>query len=63
MNGQNASGYYSIGQTVSNAESLLQDAKTSGHGAPTHTPNVATQDYTDVDSGAVHNYWGGSWHP
>lgn len=35
---------------VSTREQLLKSAVTSGHGVPSHTPEVASQDYYDVDN-------------
>lgn len=34
---------------VSTREELLKSAVTSGHGAPTHKPEVSSQTYYDVD--------------
>ena len=47
---------------VSTREELLKDANVSGNGAPTHTPERATQTYVDVDTGTVHEWWAGAWH-
>lgn len=47
---------------VSTASELLYDAVTSGHGAPTHSPERPTQIYTDIDTGREYSWWGGVWH-
>lgn len=35
---------------VSTREELLKDKVTSGRGEPGHTPEVASQDYYDIDN-------------
>ena len=39
-----------IANTVSTREELLKKSVTSGKGVPAHTPEVAAQDYYDVDN-------------
>ena len=52
----------SVTNKVSDREELLKAASTSGHGAPGHTPEAASQTYVDVDSGQKYEWWAGTWH-
>lgn len=47
---------------VSTRDELLRDANVSGDGAPSHTPERATQTYVDIATGTVHQWWAGAWH-
>lgn len=39
-----------LANKVSKREELLKERVVSGNGAPSHTPEVAAQDYYDVDN-------------
>jgi hypothetical protein len=47
---------------LSTREELLKERNTTGSGAPTHTPEVAAQSYTDVATGQRYEWWAGAWH-
>lgn len=46
---------------VSTREQLLKERKVSGSGAPTHTPEVDAQTYTDIVTGTVYEWFAGNW--
>ena len=48
---------------VSSAVELLYNAVVSGKGAPSHTPEVAAQVYTDTQTGNQYQWYAGVWHP
>ncbi len=57
---------------VSTRDELLREPKVTidsgtythqlSGGAPAHTPEVAVQSCTDVQTGQVHEWWAGAWH-
>jgi hypothetical protein len=55
-------GLGSAADKVSSRSELLTQLNVSGSGAPTHTPELATQTYVDIDTGNVYEWWAGVWH-
>ena len=48
-------------QAVSSKSELLTEAYVAGSGAPAHTPQRVAQQYVDVATGNVYQWWAGTW--